>query len=67
MALNNKNQKCKRGRSRIKAGTSFKMRLLALGRDAVLQRHLLQKPRQLEEDEEAAVLLMTLSCGLVNA
>lgn len=67
MALNNRDEKCKKERTKSKLGVSFKLRLLGLGRDAVLQRYLLQTQRKLAEEEEAAVLLMALSCGLVNA
>ncbi|KAF8387779.1 hypothetical protein HHK36_026434 [Tetracentron sinense] len=47
---------------------SMKVRLLALGREVVLQRSDVEKQRRkLREEERAAVLLMALSCGSVYA
>ncbi|XP_058077214.1 GATA transcription factor 15 [Magnolia sinica] len=43
---------------------SLKVRLVGLGRDMLLQ---MQRKRKLAEEEEAAVLLMALSCGFVSA
>ncbi|KAG9459514.1 hypothetical protein H6P81_004022 [Aristolochia fimbriata] len=60
-------EKEKKGRKKNKLGVSYKLRLLALGSDVLLQRSLLRKHRKLAEEEEAAVLLMALSCGLVHA
>lgn len=48
---------------------SVKLRLMALGRDMVLQRRLGsgKQRRKLGEEEEAAILLMALSSGSVYA
>ncbi|XP_068660360.1 GATA transcription factor 15-like [Aristolochia californica] len=60
-------EKEKKERKKNKLGVSYKLRLLALGRDVLLHRSLLHKQRKLAEEEEAAVLLMALSCGFVHA
>ncbi|XP_010268075.1 PREDICTED: GATA transcription factor 16-like [Nelumbo nucifera] len=51
-----------------KLGVSLKqLNLLALGREVLLQRSMIAKQRKLGEEEQAAVLLMALSCGSVYA
>ena len=47
---------------------SLRRKLLALGKDVVVQRSMVEKLRKkLGEEEQAAVLLMSLSCGSVFA
>ncbi|KAA8527403.1 hypothetical protein F0562_034882 [Nyssa sinensis] len=51
-----------------KLGESLKRKLLAFGRDVVWQRSSVRKQRRtLGEEEQAAMLLMALSCGSVYA
>lgn len=54
-----------------KLGDSLKRRLMALGREVVLQRPRStvgkQRRKKLGEEEQAAFLLMALSCGSVYA
>ncbi|KAF8376829.1 hypothetical protein HHK36_031495 [Tetracentron sinense] len=52
-----------------KLGVSLKLRLVALGRDVTLQRSstVEKQRRKMGEEEQAAVLLMALSCGYVYA
>ncbi|XP_058212583.1 GATA transcription factor 15-like [Rhododendron vialii] len=53
-----------------KLGDSFKRKMMALGREVVWQRSAaakLRRHRKLGEEEQAAVLLMALSCGSVYA
>ncbi|KAJ4954874.1 hypothetical protein NE237_011657 [Protea cynaroides] len=50
-----------------KLGVSIKLRLLELGREVFLDRSTTEKHRKLGEEEQAAVLLMALSCGSVYA
>ncbi|KAF6173628.1 hypothetical protein GIB67_022987 [Kingdonia uniflora] len=45
----------------------LKLRLLAFGREVLMKRSEMEKQRKLGEEEEAAVLLMALSCGSVYA
>ncbi|XP_044498572.1 GATA transcription factor 16-like [Mangifera indica] len=49
-------------------GESLKQRLSALGREVLMQRSTVEKQqKKLGEEEQAAVLLMALSCGSVYA
>ncbi|XP_042498453.1 GATA transcription factor 16-like [Macadamia integrifolia] len=48
-------------------GVSLKLRLVDLGREVFLERSTMKKQRKLGEEEQAAVLLMALSCGSVYA
>lgn len=51
-------------------GDSLKRKLMALGREVVMQRPrstLTKQRRKLGEEEQAAILLMALSCGSVYA
>lgn len=49
-------------------GDGLKQRLLALGREVLMQRSTVEKQRRkLGEEEQAAVLLMALSYGSVYA
>ena len=49
-------------------GDNLKQRLLSLGREVLMQRSTVEKQRRkLGEEEQAAVLLMTLSYGSVYA
>ncbi|KAK9147007.1 hypothetical protein Sjap_006910 [Stephania japonica] len=59
----------KRKDSKSKLGVSMKMRLLALGEEVLLHRSAMEKKhRKLgSEEEQAAILLMALSCGSVYA
>jgi hypothetical protein len=52
-----------------KLGESLKERLMALGREVLMQRSTVEKQRKkkLGEEEQAAVLLMALSYGSVYA
>ncbi|KAH7513433.1 GATA transcription factor 16 [Ziziphus jujuba] len=51
-----------------KLGDSLKQRLLALGREVLMQRSTVERQRRkLGEEEQAAVLLMALSYGSVYA
>lgn len=53
-----------------KLGFSLKRKLVALGREVVLQRPrstMSKQRRKLGEEEQAAMLLMALSCGSVFA
>ncbi|OVA16843.1 zinc finger protein [Macleaya cordata] len=60
-------KKKERRSSNNKIGESLKLRLLAFGREVMLQRSAMESQRQLGEEEQAAVLLMALSCGSVYA
>ncbi|KAF8392626.1 hypothetical protein HHK36_022974 [Tetracentron sinense] len=63
-----KNKKYRSSNSDNKHGVSLKLRLVDLGREALLQRSAVEKQRRkLREEERAAVLLMALSCGSVYA
>jgi len=56
--------------SNIKLGDSLKKKMMALGREVAWQRSTVAKMRRrrkLGEEEQAAVLLMALSCGSVYA
>lgn len=56
------------GGNSSKLGDGLKQRLLALGREALMQRSTVERQRKkLGEEEQAAVLLMALSCGSVYA
>ncbi|KAI8032322.1 GATA transcription factor 15 [Camellia lanceoleosa] len=58
------------GSNTSKLGDSLKRELLGLGREVVMQRSSVEELRQrrkLGEEEQAAVLLMALSCGSVYA
>ncbi|GFZ21718.1 GATA transcription factor 16 [Actinidia rufa] len=51
-----------------KLGNTLRRKLLALGKEVVVQRSMVEKVRRkLGEEEQAAVLLMALSCGSVFA
>ncbi|XP_057485725.1 GATA transcription factor 16-like isoform X1 [Actinidia eriantha] len=51
-----------------KLGNTLRRKLLALGKEVVVQRSMVEKlRRKLGEEEQAAVLLMALSCGSVFA
>lgn len=51
-----------------KLGDGLKQRLLALGREVLMQRSTVERQRKkLGEEEQAAVLLMALSYGSVYA
>uniref|UniRef100_A0A5B6YLE6 Putative GATA transcription factor 16 n=1 Tax=Davidia involucrata TaxID=16924 RepID=A0A5B6YLE6_DAVIN len=64
----NKYNTSNNGGNSSKLGDSLKRKLLALGREVVLQRSAVGKQRRkLGEEEQAAVLLMALSCGSVYA
>lgn len=57
-------------KDRNELGDSLKRRIMALGREVVLQRprsNLTKQRRKLGEEEQAAILLMALSCGSVYA
>ncbi|EOY06643.1 GATA transcription factor 15, putative [Theobroma cacao] len=63
-------KKSKRGSnsSSKNLGDNLKQRLLSLGREVLMQRSTVEKQRKkLGEEEQAAVLLMALSCGSVYA
>eukprot|EP00262_Sarcandra_glabra_P004119 TRINITY_DN15109_c0_g6_i2.p1 TRINITY_DN15109_c0_g6~~TRINITY_DN15109_c0_g6_i2.p1 ORF type:complete len:139 (-),score=28.50 TRINITY_DN15109_c0_g6_i2:274-690(-) len=66
LGLNKGDEKSKKEKSK-KCGVSLRLRLLPLGRgrDVLLQRYFLQRQSKLAEEEEAAMLLMALSCGSV--
>ena len=54
--------------SNNKVGDGLKQRLLALGREVLMQRSSVERQRnKLGEEEQAAVLLMSLSYGSVYA
>lgn len=54
--------------SSSRLGDGLKQRLLALGREVLMQRSTVEKQRRkLGEEEQAAVLLMALSYGSVYA
>lgn len=56
------------GKNRNKIGDNLKQRLMALGREVLMQRSTVEKrSRKLGEEEQAAVLLMALSYGSVYA
>ncbi|PON88194.1 GATA transcription factor [Trema orientale] len=56
------------GSSNSKLGDGLKQRLLALGREVLMQRSTVERQRKkLGEEEQAAVLLMALSYGSVYA
>ncbi|PSR85093.1 GATA transcription factor [Actinidia chinensis var. chinensis] len=51
-----------------KLGNTLRRKLLSLGKEVVVQRSMVEKlRRKLGEEEQAAVLLMALSCGSVFA
>ncbi|KAF5465409.1 GATA transcription factor 15-like [Juglans microcarpa x Juglans regia] len=57
-----------RSNSNTKIGDNLKQRLLALGREVLMQRSTVERQRKkLGEEEQAAVLLMALSYGSVYA
>lgn len=57
-----------KGKRSSKIGDSLKQRLLALGREVLMQRSTVERQRKkLGEEEQAAVLLMALSYGSVYA
>lgn len=57
-----------RSNSNTKLGDNLKQRLLALGREVLMQRSTVERQRKkLGEEEQAAVLLMALSYGSVYA
>ncbi|KAK4283410.1 hypothetical protein QN277_000362 [Acacia crassicarpa] len=59
-------KKGKRSSNNAKIGDSLKRRLMALGREVLMQRSTVEKQRKkLGEEEQAAVLLMALSYGSV--
>ncbi|KAI3968779.1 hypothetical protein MKX01_028929 [Papaver californicum] len=63
---NNKNKNKSKNKSKNKIGVSLKLRFLSLGgREVLLQQRSksMEKQRKLGEEEQAAVLLMALSCG----
>ncbi|KAF8394624.1 hypothetical protein HHK36_020838 [Tetracentron sinense] len=64
-----KEKKYKKNNNNDKMGVSLKLRLLGLGREVKLQRSSMveKQRRKMGEEEEAAVLLMALSCGSVYA
>ena len=63
-----KNKKSSNISSNSKFRDSLKQRLLALGREVLMQRSTVERQRKkLGEEEQAAVLLMALSCGSVYA
>ncbi|KAA0049527.1 hypothetical protein IC582_012873 [Cucumis melo] len=63
-----KNKKSSNISSNSKLRDSLKQRLLALGREVLMQRSTVERQRKkLGEEEQAAVLLMALSCGSVYA
>ncbi|KAF7837761.1 GATA transcription factor 15-like [Senna tora] len=58
----------RKGKRSSKIGDSLKQRLLALGREVLMQRSTVERQRKkLGEEEQAAVLLMALSYGSVYA
>ncbi|XP_077218697.1 GATA transcription factor 15-like isoform X2 [Tasmannia lanceolata] len=65
LGLNSEAEEKKKERRKNKLGVSFKLRLLAMGKDVFLQKSMLKRQRKLGEEEEAAVLLMALSSGFV--
>ncbi|KAJ7955181.1 GATA transcription factor [Quillaja saponaria] len=73
LGLNKGNTEDKKGKrssssSSNKLGDSLKQRLLALGREVMMQRSTVERQRKkLGEEEQAAVLLMALSYGSVYA
>ncbi|KAI4334918.1 hypothetical protein L6164_013619 [Bauhinia variegata] len=65
---NKKGKRSTNGGSSNKLGDSLKQRLMALGREVLMQRSTIERPRKrLGEEEQAAVLLMSLSYGSVYA
>lgn len=61
-----KSKKTNNGSNTSKLGDSLKRKLLGLGREVVVQRSSVEelwRRRKLGEEEQAAVLLMALSCG----
>ncbi len=73
MGLNKEDKKTKRAgingsNNNNKIRDSLKQRLLALGREVLMQRSTVERQRKkLGEEEQAAVLLMALSYGSVYA
>ncbi|KAG2726976.1 hypothetical protein I3843_01G133900 [Carya illinoinensis] len=73
LGLNKEDKKPKktticRSNSNTKIGDNLKQRLLALGREVLMQRSTVERQRKkLGEEEQAAVLLMALSYGSVYA
>ncbi|KAM5568836.1 GATA transcription factor 15 [Rosa sericea] len=62
------NRKGKKSSSNKQLGDGLKQRLLALGREVLMQRSTVERQRRkLGEEEQAAVLLMALSYGSVSA
>ncbi|KAL6186030.1 hypothetical protein ACLB2K_042152 [Fragaria x ananassa] len=62
------NRKGKKSSNNKQLGDGLKQRLLALGREVLMQRSTVERQRRkLGEDEQAAVLLMALSYGSVSA
>ena len=62
------NRKPKKSSSNKTLGDGLKQRLLALGREVLMQRSTVERQRRkLGEEEQAAVLLMALSYGSVSA
>ncbi|XP_050373510.1 GATA transcription factor 16 [Argentina anserina] len=62
------NRKVKKSSSNKQLGDGLKQRLLALGREVLMQRSSVERQRKkLGEEEQAAVLLMALSYGSVSA
>ncbi|KAI4344819.1 hypothetical protein L6164_012007 [Bauhinia variegata] len=65
---NKKGKRSNNGGGNNKLGYSLKQRLMALGREVLMQRSSVDRPRKrLGEEEQAAVLLMCLSYGSVYA
>ncbi|KAJ4968789.1 hypothetical protein NE237_015490 [Protea cynaroides] len=65
-----KEKKDRRSNPNNKLGVSLKLRLVDLGREVILGRSTMEKHtkhRKLGEEEQAAMLLMALSCGSVYA
>uniref|UniRef100_A0A5B6YK16 Putative GATA transcription factor 16 n=1 Tax=Davidia involucrata TaxID=16924 RepID=A0A5B6YK16_DAVIN len=66
--IKNNDKTSNNGGNSTKLGESLKRKLYALGREVVLQRSTVGKQRRtLGEEEQAAMLLMALSCGSVYA
>ncbi|CAB4262611.1 unnamed protein product [Prunus armeniaca] len=68
LGLNKENPNDKKGKRNKQLGDGLKQRLLALGREVLMQRSTVERQRRkLGEEEQAAVLLMALSYGSVYA
>ncbi|RXH80178.1 hypothetical protein DVH24_041325 [Malus domestica] len=68
LGLNKENPNDKKGKKNKQLGDGLKQRLLALGREVLMQRSTVERQRRkLGEEEQAAVLLMALSYGSVYA